>query len=138
MAGGAAHMQSGFNSIKLENPGYYCNSYTPPGPADHHAAAAAAMLPASGYSKLLLCLVLTYIGGKSGNTMVLFLKHNYLFIFFIYNIILNIYEEYHQFELEFKSASSKSSHVRPFSSAALYLALYSISIKYKVSKCDGS
>ena len=64
----------------------------------------------------------------------------YLFIyFFLYNnIILNIYEEYHQFELEFKSASSKSSHVRPFSSAALYLALYSISIKYKVSKCDGS
>jgi len=38
MAGGS-HMQSTFNSIKLENPGYYCNSYTPPGgaPPDHHA-----------------------------------------------------------------------------------------------------
>merc|ERR1719347_2158297 len=44
MAGGS-HMQGGFNSIKLENPAYYCNSYTPPGPADHHA-----MLPTSGYS----------------------------------------------------------------------------------------
>jgi len=43
MAGGS-HMQSGFNSIKLENPAYYCNSYTPPGPADHHG-----MLPTSGY-----------------------------------------------------------------------------------------
>ena len=45
MAGGS-HMQSGFNSIKLENPAYYCNSYTPPGPAEHHG-----MLPTSGYSK---------------------------------------------------------------------------------------
>ncbi len=44
MAGGS-HMQSGFNSIKLENPGYYCNSYTPPGPPDHH------MLTSSGYSE---------------------------------------------------------------------------------------
>jgi len=44
MAGGS-HMQSGFNSIKLENPAYYCNSYTPPGPAEHHG-----MLPTSGYS----------------------------------------------------------------------------------------
>ena len=47
MAGGS-HMQSGFNSIKLENPGYYCNSYTPPGAPDHHA-----MLASSGYSKFI-------------------------------------------------------------------------------------
>ena len=49
MAGGS-HMQTSFNSIKLENPGYYCNSYTPPGPPDHH------MLSTSGYSKLDLRL----------------------------------------------------------------------------------
>ena len=54
MAGGS-HMQSSFNSIKLENPGYYCNSYTPPGPADHHA-----MIPASGYSKFILCNIYQY------------------------------------------------------------------------------
>ena len=47
MAGGS-HMQSGFNSIKLENPGYYCNSYTPPGAPDHHA-----MISASGYRKYI-------------------------------------------------------------------------------------
>ena len=52
MAGGS-HMQSSFNSIKLENPGYYCNSYTPPGPADHHA-----MIPASGYSKFIYVIYL--------------------------------------------------------------------------------
>ena len=45
MAGGS-HMNAGFNSIKLENPAYYCNSYTPPGPADHHG-----MLSSSGYSE---------------------------------------------------------------------------------------
>jgi len=46
MAGGShSHLQGGFNTIKLENPAYYCNSYTPPGPADHHS-----MLPSSGYS----------------------------------------------------------------------------------------
>lgn len=41
-------MQSTFNSIKLENPGYYCNSYTPPGgaPPDHHAM----LTGAPGYS----------------------------------------------------------------------------------------
>ena len=48
MAGGS-HMQTGFNSIKLENPGYYCNSYTPPGPtaAEHHAM----LTGAPGYSE---------------------------------------------------------------------------------------
>ena len=48
MAGGS-HMQASFNSIKLENPAYYCNSYTPPGPplaVDHHG-----MPLSSGYSK---------------------------------------------------------------------------------------
>ena len=45
MAGGS-HMQASFNSIKLENPAYYCNSYTPPGPVDHHG-----MPLTSGYSK---------------------------------------------------------------------------------------
>ena len=47
MAGGS-HIQSNFNSIKLENPGYYCNSYTPPGgPPEHHPMLAAG----PGYSK---------------------------------------------------------------------------------------
>ena len=45
MAGGS-HMQASFNSIKLENPAYYCNSYTPPGPVDHHG-----MPLTSGYSE---------------------------------------------------------------------------------------
>lgn len=50
MAGGS-HMQASFNSIKLENPAYYCNSYTPPGPplaVDHHG-----MPLSSGYSEYL-------------------------------------------------------------------------------------
>ena len=47
MAGGS-HMQASFNSIKLESPAYYCNSYTPPGPVpvDHHG-----MPLSSGYSE---------------------------------------------------------------------------------------
>lgn len=53
MAGGS-HMQASFNSIKLENPAYYCNSYTPPGPplaVDHHG-----MPLSSGYSEYHLRL----------------------------------------------------------------------------------
>ena len=51
MAGGS-HMQSTFNSIKLENPGYYCNSYTPPGgaPPDHHAM----LTGGPGYSESII------------------------------------------------------------------------------------
>ena len=51
MAGGS-HMQASFNSIKLENPAYYCNSYTPPAPVDHHG-----MPLSSGYSKFLIVLL---------------------------------------------------------------------------------
>ncbi|XP_014250410.1 nuclear factor 1 C-type isoform X1 [Cimex lectularius] len=39
-------MQPPINVIKIENPGYYCNSYTPPG-QDH-----AAMIPSAQYSPL--------------------------------------------------------------------------------------
>jgi nuclear factor I len=38
-------MQPPVNTIKLENPGYYCNSYTPPAP--EHSS----MMASGAYSK---------------------------------------------------------------------------------------
>ena len=38
-------MQPPVNTIKLENPGYYCNSYTPPAP--EHSS----MMTSGAYSK---------------------------------------------------------------------------------------
>ena len=33
--GGSSAGSGGLNGVKLEGPGYYCNSYTPPAPVDH-------------------------------------------------------------------------------------------------------
>jgi hypothetical protein len=43
-------MQPPVNAIKIENPGYYCNSYTPPAP-DHTS-----MMATGAYSKYTLFL----------------------------------------------------------------------------------
>jgi nuclear factor I len=40
-------MQPPVNTIKLENPGYYCNSYTPPAP--EHSS----MMASGAYSEYL-------------------------------------------------------------------------------------
>ena len=43
-SGGVSASAAGLNGVKLEGPGYYCNSYTPPAPVDHG-------LLSSAYSK---------------------------------------------------------------------------------------
>jgi hypothetical protein len=52
-------MQPPVNTIKLENPGYYCNSYTPPAP--EHSS----MMASGAYSKYMvrpaLCCALTLL-----------------------------------------------------------------------------
>ena len=67
MAGGS-HMQASFNSIKLENPAYYCNSYTPPGPVDHHG-----MPLTSGYSEWLYKINLTSFSNMAATLVASFL-----------------------------------------------------------------
>ena len=50
--GGSSAGSGGLNGVKLEGPGYYCNSYTPPAPVDHG-------LLSTTYSKCFILFIIS-------------------------------------------------------------------------------
>ena len=71
--GGSSAGSGGLNGVKLEGPGYYCNSYTPPAPVDHG-------LLSTTYSKCFITFHNVVFGRKCRPCFQSYLKPVYFFL----------------------------------------------------------
>ena len=90
--GGSSAGSGGLNGVKLEGPGYYCNSYTPPAPVDHG-------LLSTTYSKCFITFQNVVFGRKCRPCFQSYLKPVYfffyllllIFVFYFVHIFIFIY-----------------------------------------------